>query len=104
MPRATIVTQIIAATIGVLATTAIADDAKCSGTIVKIDGDAVTIKDTMQDTQQHQMKVEPATKIVSGGKPVMASDLKIGQKVKCVCERKDGAMICTSMEILRDTP
>jgi len=104
MPRATIMTLIIAATFSALATAAIAEDAKCAGTIIKIDGETVTIKDMMQDSQQHQMKVEPATKILSGGKPVMASDLKIGQKVKCVCERKDGAMICTSMEIMRDTP
>jgi hypothetical protein len=104
MLRATIITLVISATFGALAAAAIADDAKCAGTIVKIDGDAVTVKDMTQDAQQHQIKVEPATKIVSGGKPVMASDLKIGQKVKCACQRKDGAMICTSMEILRDTP
>ena len=30
--------------------------------------------------------------------------LKVGQKVKCVCDKKDNAMICTSMEIMRDTP
>jgi hypothetical protein len=85
-----------------LATAVVADDAKCAGTIVKIDGDTVTVKDMMQDA--HQMRVEPATKITSGGKPVMATDLKIGQKVQCVCQRKDGAMICTSIEIMRDTP
>ena len=38
------------------------------------------------------------------GKTISLSDLKVGQKVKCVCEKKDNAMICTSMEIMRDTP
>ena len=104
MPRATIICLFIAATIAVVGRAAIAHDTKCAGTIIKIDGDTVTVKDMMKEAEQHQMKVEPATQITSVGKPVMASDLKIGQKVKCACERKDGAMICTSMEIMRDTP
>ncbi len=80
---------------------AFADETKCEGAIVAISGDTVTVKDMTKD---HSMKVEPATKIMSAGKPVMVSDLKVGQKVKCVCETKNSAMICTSMEIMRDTP
>ena len=101
MLRATITTIAIAVFVAVLARAAIADEVKCEGAIIQIDGDTVTVKDM---TKEHRMKIEPATKITSAGKPVMVSDLKVGQKVKCVCERKDNAMICTSMEIMRDTP
>src|SRR3954468_21347363 len=102
MLRAAII--VVAASFALLARAAFAEDTKCAGTIIKIDGDTVTVKGLMQEGQQHQMKIEPATQITSVGKPVMATDLKVGQKVKCVCERKDGTMICTSMEIMRDTP
>ena len=101
MFRATIRTIAITAFITVLARAGVADEMKCEGAIVQIDGDTVTVKDM---TKEHQMKIEPATKITSAGKPVMVSDLKVGQKVKCICDKKDGAMICTSMEIMRDTP
>ena len=103
MLRATITSIAIAAFTLILSRAAVAEEVKCEGAIVAIDGDTVTIKDM---TKQHQMRIEPATKITSADKPVMVSDLKIGQKVKCVCEKKekDGMMICTSMEIMRDTP
>ena len=101
MLRATITAIAIAAFALILARSAFADEVKCEGAIVQIDGDTVTVKDM---TKEHQMKIEPATKITSAGKPVMVSDLKVGQKVKCICDKKDGAMICTSMEIMRDTP
>ena len=80
---------------------AVGDEVKCEGAIVAINGDTVTVKDM---AKEQQMKIEPATKITSAGKPVMVSDLKVGQKVKCACDKKDGAMICMSMEIMRDTP
>ena|SRR5437667_5186346 len=101
MLRATITTIAIAALIAVFARATIADEVKCEGAIIQIDGDTVTVKDM---SKEHQMKIEPATKITSAGKPVMPSDLKVGQKVKCVCEKKVNVMICTSMEIMRDTP
>ena len=101
MLRATITAIAIAAFALILARSAFAEEVKCEGAIVAIDGDTVTVKDM---TKEHQMKIEPATKITSAGKPVMVSDLKVGQKVKCVCDNKDNAMICTSMEIMRDTP
>ena len=78
-----------------------ADEVKCEGAIVAINGDTLTVKDT---SKEQRMKIEPATKITSAGKPVMVSDLKVGQKVKCVCDKKDGALVCMSMEIMRDTP
>ena len=40
----------------------------------------MTVKDGMKE---QPMKLEPGTKITSGGKPVMVADLKVGQKVKC---------------------
>ncbi len=101
MFRATIATIAIAAFALIISRAAIADEVKCEGAIVQIDGDTVTVKDM---SKEHRMKIEPATKITSAGKPVMVSDLKVGQKVKCVCDKKDGGMICTSMEIMRDTP
>src|SRR5262245_21329730 len=103
MLRATITSFTIAALALILARAAVADEVKCEGAIVAIDGDTVTIKDM---TKLHQMKIEPATRITSAGKPVMVSDLKVGQKVKSVCDKKDkdSMMICTSMEIMRDTP
>ncbi len=101
MLRATIISIAIAAGALILARAAVADEVKCEGAIIAIDGDTVTVKDM---TKEHHMKIEPATKITSAGKPVMVSDLKVGQKVKCVCDKKDGTMICTSMEIMRDTP
>ena len=103
MLRATLTIIAIATLVVVLGRTTVADEVKCEGAIIAIDGDTLTVKDM---TKQHQMKVEPATKITSAGKPVMVSDLKVGQRVKCVCDKKDkdSMMICTSMEIMRDTP
>jgi len=101
MLRATITSIAVITAAIILVRAAVAVEIKCEGAIVAIDGDTVTVKDMIKE---HQMKIEPATKITSAGKPVMVSDLKVGQKVKCVCEKKDGAMICTSMEVMRDTP
>src|ERR1051325_55926 len=101
MLRAAITTIAVAAFVAIVAQTATAEEVKCEGAIVAIDGDTVAVKDM---AKEHRMKIEPATKITSAGKPVMVSDLKVGQKVKCVCEKKNSSMICTSMEIMRDTP
>jgi hypothetical protein len=101
MLQATITSIAIAACTLILARASVAEEMKCAGTIIAIDGDTVTVKDM---SKEQRMKIEPATKITSAGKPVMVSDLKVGQKVKCVCDKKDGAMICASMEIMRDTP
>ena len=84
MLRATITMIAIAAFALIFARAAIADEVKCEGAIIAIDGDIVTVKDM---TKHHQMKIEPATKITSAGKPVMVSDLKVSQKVKCFCEK-----------------
>src|SRR5438094_5186346 len=71
MLRLTVTTIAIAALATILAGAAIADETKCAGTIITIDGDTVTLKDMVKEDQQHQMKIEPATKISSVGKPVM---------------------------------
>jgi hypothetical protein len=80
---------------------AAAEEVKCEGAIVRIEGEIVAVKDGMNE---RVMKVEPGTQITSAGKPVMVSDLKVGQKVKCVCDQRGGEMICTAMELMRDTP
>jgi hypothetical protein len=76
---------------------ALAEDTSCAGTITKIDGDRVTIKTTSGESQ---MLVEPATRIVLNGKPVESTELQVGQKVKCSCEKRDGKMICTMIELM----
>jgi len=76
-----------------------AEEVKCEGTIVGIDGDNVTLKGA---TEEHQMKIEPATKIMINGKPGSPMDLKLGQKVKCVCDKSGDTMICTTLVIMRD--
>jgi len=79
---------------------ALAEEVKCDGIITKIDGDTVTVK----SAQEQQMKVEPATKITINGKPGTPLDLKVGQKVKCLCERSGQSMTCTTLIIASDTP
>lgn len=78
-----------------------ADDLKVEGAIVRIEGEVVAVK--AMDREQ-EMKMEPGTKISSGGKPVMVADLKVGQKVRCICEKRGDKMVCTAMEMMRDTP
>ena len=85
----------------VSAAAAAADEMKCEGAIVRIEGEIVAVND---GRNERVMKVEPGTQITSAGKPVMASDLKVGQKVKCVFDQRGGEMICTAMELMRDTP
>jgi hypothetical protein len=80
---------------------AAAEEVKCDGKITKIDGNMITIDNMAKD---QVMKIEPQTKITSGGKPVNPIDLKVGQLVKCVGDRHGDEVICTAMEIMRDTP
>jgi hypothetical protein len=101
MVRAMVSMIVVVMFFGLFVHAAAAEEMKCEGTIVKVEGENVTVKDA---TNERLMKVEPGTQITSGGKPVAVMDLKVGQKVKCVCERRDGEMICTGMEIMRDTP
>ena len=77
----------------------VAQDTKCEGVIVKIEGESLTVKE-MNDEQE--MKIKPATKIVHQGKPGSPMDLKVGQQVRCVCQWNENEMICTSVEILKD--
>jgi len=76
-----------------------AEEVKCEGTITAIDGDIVVLKDA---TDEHQMKIEPATKIMFNGKPGSPMDLKVGQKVKCVCEKKGEEMTCTTLVVIKE--
>src|SRR4051812_18301111 len=88
------------AIVGSLATSVSrAEEVKCEGTITAIDGDIVLVKDAMDE---HQMQIEPATKIIFNGKPGSSMDLKVGQKVKCVCEKKGEEMVCTTLVVIKD--
>jgi len=101
MLRAILSTVVAGLFLGLVVQAANAEEIKCDGAIVKVEGENVTVNDGMSE---RMMKVEPGTQISSGGKPVSPMDLKVGQKVKCVCDRREGQMICTAMEIMRDTP
>lgn len=102
MVRAILSTVVVGIFLGLFVQAATAEEIKCEGAIVKVEGENVTVNDGMGE---RMMKVEPGTQITSGGKPVAVMDLKVGQKVKCVCDRREGQMmICTAMEIMRDTP
>jgi len=101
MVRAFLSTIVVMMFVGLFVQAAAAEELKCEGAIVRIEGENVTVKG---GTSEQTMKVEPGTQISSGGKPVAAMDLKVGQKVKCVCDKRDGQMICTAIEIMRDTP
>lgn len=101
MIRAILSTIVIVAVFGLFINAAAAEEVKVEGAIVKIEGENVTVKDA---TREQTMKVEPGAQITSAGKPVSPMDLKVGQKVKCVCDKRDGQMICATMEIMRNTP
>jgi hypothetical protein len=79
----------------------VAEDVKCAGQISRIEGVNVTV---LEMAKEQRMKLEPATKITSGGKPVMVGDLKVGQKVQCVLDKQGEEFVCKAMEIMRDTP
>ncbi|HEY2412373.1 MAG TPA: hypothetical protein VGI40_09035 [Pirellulaceae bacterium] len=101
MIRALLSTIVVVMFFGLFAHAAAGEEMKCEGAIVKVEGENVTVKDV---GGERLMKVEPGTKITSGGKPVSVDELKVGRKVKCVCDNRDGQTVCTTMEIMRDTP
>lgn len=74
---------------------ALAEEAKCEGTIAKIEGNNVTVKTA---DAQHELTVSPATRITLDGKAAKASDLKVGQKVKCTAEKEGDRLSCRSIE------
>jgi hypothetical protein len=76
-----------------------AEEVNCQGAISRIEGEKVTVK-TMADEQQ--LLLEPATRIVINGKPGSPTELKIGQEVKCLGDKRDGKVTCTSIEVIRD--
>jgi len=73
-----------------------AEEVKCEGTITKIDGEKVTVKTTTN--QEQHMTVLPATKIMIDGKAAKPSDLKIGQRVRCTCNKEGDRMVCNLIE------
>src|SRR5690242_18639191 len=75
---------------------ALAEQAKCSGTITKIDGEKVTVKDT--SNQEHHMTVVPSTKVMVDGKAAKTTDLKTGQHVSCTCDKQGDKMTCNNIE------
>ena len=77
---------------------AYAEEVKCEGTITKIEGEHVTVK---TDKEDHHLSVLPSTKIMVDGKPAKSSDLKVGQKVKCVADKKGDKVTCVSIETMR---
>lgn len=80
----------------VTARLALAEQVKCEGSITKIDGEKVTIKDSTN--QEKHMMVLPATKIMLDGKAVKATDLKVGQHVACTCDKDGDKMTCNMIE------
>ena len=82
----------------VVSATAAAEEVTFEGTILKIEGDKVTVKDA---AKEQPLMISPATKITSGGKPGSAMDLRVGQKVKCLIQKMGDEMMCTSLEIMR---
>ena len=75
-----------------------AEEVTVQGTIMKIEGEKVTVRNL---EKEQPMKISPATKITSGGKPGSAMDLKVGQKVKCLIQKVGDEMMCTSLEVMR---
>jgi hypothetical protein len=73
-----------------------AEQVKCEGTITKIDGEHVTVKDS-NNHEQH-MTVVPATKVMVDGKAAKPTDLKVGQHVSCTCDKQGDKMTCTMIE------
>ncbi len=74
---------------------ALAEEFRFDGTVAKVEGANVTVKSA---DAQHEMALAPATKITLDGKPAKASDLKVGQKVKCICDKVGEKLTCRSIE------
>lgn len=99
MLRLAISATLAVAVLGMVASAiAYAEEVKCEGTITKIEGEKVTVQTTKDD---HTMTVLPSTKVMVDGKPAKSSDLKVGQKVKCVCNKDGDKMICTMVETMK---
>jgi hypothetical protein len=79
-----------------------AEQLKCEGTITKIDGEKVTVK--TPTNQEEHMVVVPATKIMIDGKAAKPNDLKVGQHVKCTCNKEGDKMTCNMIEASSRTP
>jgi hypothetical protein len=75
---------------------ALAEEVKCEGTIMKIDGEKVMVKSPTN--QEQTMWVVPATKIMLDGKAAKPMDLKVGQHVKCTCNKEGDKMTCNMIE------
>ena len=74
---------------------ALAEEAKCEGTIAKIEGNNLTVK---AGSEQHDLTLSPATKITLDGKPAKSTDLKVGYKVKCAANKEGAKAMCTSVD------
>jgi hypothetical protein len=74
---------------------AYAEEVKCEGTIAKIDGQTVTVK---TDTDSHVMATDAKTKVTLDGSAAKVTDLKVGQKVKCVGNKEGAKLTCVSIE------
>ena len=89
-------TAVVAVALCAVATqVALAEEVKFEGTVAKVEGSNVTIKAA---DAQHEMALAPATKITLDGKPAKASDLKVGQKVKCTCDKVGDKLTCRTIE------
>jgi len=71
---------------------AVAEEAKCEGTIAKIEGNSVTVKAT--DGKERVLDVSPATQVKLDNEPTKSSDLKVGQKVKRTCDKTGDKLTC----------
>lgn len=86
----------LALTSTLAARVAFAEEVKCEGSITKIDGEKVTIKDS-SNNEKHMMVV-PATKVMLDGKAAKSNDLKVGQHVSCTCDKQGDKMTCNTIE------
>jgi hypothetical protein len=88
-------TLAVAVALCLVGSVALAEEVKCEGTITKIEGSNVTVKAA---DAQHEMTLAPATKITLDGKPARASDLKVGFKVKCTCDKEGEKVTCRQLD------
>ena len=77
------------------AAVAMAEEVKCEGTITKVEAAAVTVK---TDADSHVLTCDAKTKITLNGSAAKISDLKVGQKVKCVGNKEGTKVTCTSID------
>jgi hypothetical protein len=93
-----VLTSVVALVIafGFAARVALAEQVKCEGTITKIEGEKVTVKDA--GNQEKSMEVVPSTKIMLDGKPGKPADLKVGQHASCTCDKQGDKMTCNTVD------